>query len=107
MAGINGVTSAVVAAMMARAIEVVVYQAYFEEGSARRVSQVLELENPGVVIDSGGGVRYRYRTLVEWTERTGHWAYPQRPSPRLLHAIERHGLPWPAISLAAPDERSH
>jgi pilus assembly protein CpaF len=107
MAGINGVTSAVVAAMVARAIEMVVYQGHFEEGSARRVSQILELEHPGVTLDSGGGVRYRYRTLVEWNERTGHWAYPRRPSPRLLHAIERHGLPWPEISLAAPDERSH
>ena len=49
MAEVGGLTSATVAAMVGRAVDVVVYQGYFEEGS-RRVTEILEITKPGVAV---------------------------------------------------------
>jgi pilus assembly protein CpaF len=104
MADVGGLTSATVAAMVGRAVDVVVYQAYFEEGNARRVSELLELERPGVAVSPGGGVEYRYRRLLDWNQGQGRWTFPERPPHGLVRSLERRGLPWPKESLEAPDE---
>jgi len=101
MADVAGLTTATVASMVGRAVDVVVYQGYFEEGNARRVSEILELERPGVVLGSGGEVSYRYRSLLEWKSDEGAWAYPQRPSNALLATLGRKQLPWPHESTGA------
>jgi pilus assembly protein CpaF len=105
MADVGGLTAATVAAMVGRAVDVVVYQGYFEEGNARRVSEVLELERPGVAVSRGGGIEYRYRRLLDWNETEGRWRFTQRPSEGLLRSLQRKGLPWPTESLEAPNER--
>ena len=105
MADVGGLTAATVAAMVGRAVDVVVYQGYFEEGNARRVSEVLELERPGVAVSRGGGIEYRYRRLLDWNETEGRWRFTQRPSDLLLRSLQRKGLPWPTESFEAPNER--
>jgi pilus assembly protein CpaF len=105
MADVGGLTAATVAAMVGRAVDVVVYQGYFEEGNARRVSEVLELDRPGVAVSRGGGIDYLYRRLLDWNEAEGRWRFTQRPSDGLLRSLQRKGLPWPTESLEAPKER--
>jgi len=102
MADVGGLTAATVASMVARAVDIVVYQGYFEEGNARRVSEILELEKPGVTVSRGGGIEYRYRRLVGWSEAEGRWMFAERPSESLVRTLERRRLEWPAESLQAP-----
>jgi pilus assembly protein CpaF len=101
MADVAGLTAATIASMVARAVDVVVYQGYFEDGNARRVSEMLELERPGVVLGPGGEIGYRYRRLLEWKSDVGAWSFPQPPSPALLASIGRKRLPWPSESARA------
>ena len=103
MADVGGLTAATVASMVGRAVDAVVYQGYFEEGNARRVSEVLELERPGVVVSRGGGIEYRYRRLLEWKAGGESWEYPQRPTAGLLASLERKKLPWPRESAEAEE----
>jgi pilus assembly protein CpaF len=103
MADVGGLTAATVASMVGRAVDVVVYQGYFEEGNARRVSEVLELERPGVVVSRGGGIEYRFRRLLEWKVGGEGWEYPQRPTVGLLASLERKKLPWPRESAEAEE----
>jgi pilus assembly protein CpaF len=105
MADVGGLTAATVAAMVGRAVDVVVYQGYFEEENARRVSEILEIEKPGVDVGQGGGVAYLYRRLLDWSETEGRWRYTQRPSQSLMRSLQRKGLPWPTVSSEAPDVR--
>lgn len=107
MADVAGLTTGTVASMVGRAVDVVVYQGYFEEGNARRVSEILELERPGAVLGSGGEVGYRYRRLLQWKSDIAAWIFPQRPSDSLLAALGRKQLPWPSESAAAAEGRAH
>ena len=104
MAPVAGLTSQVVAAMVARAVDVVVYQGYFDTENARRVAEILEVERPGVRFREGGVIDYRVRKLVDWDPASRSWRYPQRPSRRLRAALTQRGLPWPEASLSAPEE---
>jgi len=103
MAEVGGLTSSTVAAMVARAVDVVVYQGYFEEDNARRVSEILEIQRPGVVVSRGGGIEYKYARLLAWNADAKTWDYPERPSMDLRKTLQRKGLPWPTESL--PSER--
>ena len=103
MADVGGLTSATVAAMVGRAVDVVVYQGYFEEGNARRVSEILELDKSGVGVNRGGGVEYRYRRLLDWDQGKNGWRFTQKPSASLLGSLERRGLSWPRESLEASE----
>jgi len=98
MADVGGLTASTVASMVGRAVDIVVYQGYFEEGNARRVSEILELQRPGVVVSRGGGIEYKYARLLAWNVDTGRWEYPERPSRALQGTLERKGLPWPEES---------
>lgn len=104
MADVGGLEAGIVAAMVGRAVDVVVYQGYFEDGNMRRVSEVLELEKPAVEIGRGGNIGYRYRRLVDWRDGAG-WTFPCCPSRTLSERIRRKGLAWPGESLAAPEGR--
>ena len=101
MADVGGLTSAVVAAMVARAVDLVVYQGYFEEGNARRVSEILEMDRPGVKMGTGNAVEYRVRRLVQWDPDRKAWTYPDAPSAALRATLKRRQLPWPEVSLRA------
>jgi pilus assembly protein CpaF len=85
----------VVAALVARAVDVVVYQEFFEDEGQRRVTEVIELDRPGVVFQ-GGGHEYRVRRLVAWDDDRRVWFFPERPSERLGRALRRAGESWPA-----------
>ena len=50
MAGVAGLTSATVAAMVGRAVDIVVYQAYCEEENARRVSEIEYTEDGSPIL---------------------------------------------------------
>lgn len=104
MAPVGGLTAHVVAAMVARAVEIVIYQGYFEEENARRVVEVLEVERPGVRFREGGAIEYRTRRLVEWDPVAKTWMFPRRPSARLLRALAARRLPWPQQSASAPEQ---
>jgi pilus assembly protein CpaF len=84
----------VVAALVSRAVDIVVYQELFEDEGKRRVSQILEIDRPGVRFD-GGGIEYCVRELVRWDDRLGRWLYPESPSPGLCRALRRVGREWP------------
>lgn len=101
MADVGGLTATTVASMVGRAVDVVVYQGYFEETNARRVSEILELERPGVTISRGGGIEYRYRRLLEWKQGAADWAFPECPSASLLACLARKELAWPTESSEA------
>jgi pilus assembly protein CpaF len=104
MGPVAGLSSAVVADMVARAIDIVVYQSHFPEEGVRRVSEILEVDRPGVVCPPGGSPAYRLRRLCAWDEAAAGWDCPQWPSARLRAAIERLGLAWPEESLGAGEE---
>jgi hypothetical protein len=89
---------------VAKAVDVVIYQGYFEDDNARRVSEILELSRPGVLAGPAGTVEYRVRRLVAWDTDRGGWCYPQGPSAPLQRAIQRMRLVWPEESLALPPE---
>jgi pilus assembly protein CpaF len=95
MSDVSGLTASTVAAMVARAVDVVVYQGYFEEDNARRVSEILELQRPGVVLGRGGGVEYKFARLAQWSTETGDWTYPDPPSEALQKTLTRRELEWP------------
>jgi hypothetical protein len=87
--------------MVARAVDVVIYQRLFDEEGARRVAEVLEVERPGVRIGPSGDVAYRLRRLVVWDEDVRNWVFPAAPSERLRRALELMGLEWPADPVSA------
>jgi hypothetical protein len=82
--------------MVARAVDVVVYQRHFDEENARRVAEVLEVDRPGVSFGVGGEIGYRFRRLVGWDSEAKNWVFPVEPSPRLRRTLELKGLSWPA-----------
>jgi pilus assembly protein CpaF len=84
----------VVAALVSRAVDVVVYQELFEDEGKRRVSQVVEVDRPGVRFEAGG-IEYLVRELVKWDDRRGTWVYPHPPSEGLRKALRRVGRVWP------------
>ncbi len=100
MSDVNGLTASTVAAMVGRAVDVVVYQGYFEEGNARRVSEIVEMQRPGVELGRGGGVEYKFARLAVWNAETGDWTYPDPPSEGLQKTLARRGLEWPSESLS-------
>jgi pilus assembly protein CpaF len=84
----------VVSSMVARGVEVVVYQEFFEDEMRRRVTEVIEVDRPGVSFASGG-VEYRTRQLVQWDCEARCWTFPDSPSERLLRSLRRVGEQWP------------
>ena len=94
MAPVAGLTAQVVASMVGRAVDVVVYQRHFQESGARRIVEVIELEKPGVAVGPSGEIGYRYRRLVQWNAETEIWEFPQGPSARLRHGLAAAGCRW-------------
>jgi pilus assembly protein CpaF len=101
---VGGLTSQVVASMVAKAVDLVIYQGYFEEENVRRVAEILEVDRPGVTVGAGGTVEYRLRRLCIWSTDASAWVYPDKPSARLRRIIGRMKLDWPEESLAAAAE---
>jgi Flp pilus assembly CpaF family ATPase len=58
MAPVAGLTAPVVASMVGRAVDVVIYQRHFQESGARRIVEVIEREKPGVAVGPSGEVGY-------------------------------------------------
>lgn len=106
MSPVGGLSAQVVASMVARAVDVVIYQKHFEEENARRVVEVLELERPGVQFGPGGEIEYRFRRLVRWSADQRDWEVPAEPSPRLRRALQMVGVSWllPDAQLPLPLE---
>lgn len=96
MAPIAGLTAQVVAAMVARAVDVVIYVRHFGESGARRIVEIVELEKPGLVVGPAGEISYRFRRLVGWNAESGTWEFPEPPSPRLRRAMDAIGFYGPA-----------
>jgi pilus assembly protein CpaF len=99
----SGHSAQVVAGMVGRGVDIVVYQEYFEQENARRVSEIIEVESPGVVWKEDGRFEYKVRRLVEWDAEGGSWAFPRCPSEALRRSLSRQRLSWPEESLAAED----
>jgi pilus assembly protein CpaF len=96
MAPIGGLTAQVVASMVARAVDVVIYQKHFEEENARRIAEVLEIDRPGVRFGAAGEIEYRFRRLVSWSPDERAWTFPEGPSAHLRQALQLSGTSWPA-----------
>jgi pilus assembly protein CpaF len=103
MAPIGGLTSVAVAEMVGEAIDVVVYQALDNEDGKRRVTEVLEVLKPGILVGPEGRSTFKVRRLVAWNPEKRDWEHPLRPSSRLVGSVGRLGLAWPEESLRAPD----
>jgi pilus assembly protein CpaF len=95
MAPAAAFSAPVMANMVARAVNIVIYQRYFEEDNVRRIEEIVELEHPGVVMTGEGGIDFRVRKLVVWDAPTRHWSLPSAPSSRLADSLRRLGLEWP------------
>lgn len=91
MAPMANLTASVTAAMVARAVDVVVFQKIFPRDNCRRISEILEVEKPGVVV-SESGIEYRVRPLVQWDDVTREWVFPYPPSQRLQAAAAAAGV---------------
>jgi pilus assembly protein CpaF len=94
MAPVGSLSPAVVAAMVARAVDIVVYQEHFEDEGVRRIAEVVELDRPGVAIGNDG-IEYRVRRLVAWDPEQGTWGFPCPPSEALQRSFRRLGRRWP------------
>jgi pilus assembly protein CpaF len=107
MAPVSGLTFQMVASMVARAVNVVIYQRHFEDENARRVAEILEIERPGVSVGTGGDIAYRFRRLVGWDSDAKDWEFPSEPSERLRRALVLKGLAWPdTMGRSILDERT-
>jgi pilus assembly protein CpaF len=104
MAPVGGLTSQVVASMVARAVDIVVYQKHFEDENARRIVEVLEVDRPGVRFGAAGEIEYRCRRLVAWSAADGTWTFPHEPSIRLRRALSTRADEWPMASGAGSVE---
>lgn len=89
-----GLSSEVVAAMVARAVDVVIHQAYFEEENVRRVAEILQVDRPGVATGAAG-IEYKVRRLVVWDSRARGWTFPDGPSEPLEARLRTKNLAWP------------
>jgi pilus assembly protein CpaF len=98
MAPVSGLNAQVVASMVARAVDVVIYQKHFEDENIRRISEILEIDRPGVRFGPMGEIDYRLRHLVAWSPDDGAWLLPEDPSPRLGRALVH--LAWPPTGAA-------
>jgi hypothetical protein len=87
--------------MVARAVDVVVYQKQFEEENTRRIAEVLEVDRPGVRFGATGEIEYRFRRLVAWNPDSGAWEFPEEPSVRLRRALELQAVTWPPVEAPA------
>lgn len=108
-------TAANVAAMVAKAIDVVIHVEQLEEDGSRKVTEIIEVERPGVLYLPHGLTQYRTRTLAEWVtddmvegadgkpKVVGRWQFPHRPSARFLKTIKFKKLNWPEVSLEGTD----
>lgn len=105
MAPISGLSAQVVASMVARAVDVVIYQRHFEEEGSRRIAEVLEIERPGVRFSASGEIDYRFRRLVLWSSDERTWIFPETPSRGLQRAMALTGFAWPASGSDEPTGR--
>jgi pilus assembly protein CpaF len=95
MAPIAGLSSQVVAAMVGRAVDVVIYQRHFEDEDVRRITEVIEVAHPGVRFGAGGEIAYETRRLAIWDADAHRWSFPEEPSANLLRALAAKGVAWP------------
>ena len=91
---IAGLSSQVVAAMVGRAVDVVIYQRHFEDENVRRIAEVIELAHPGVRFGAGGEIAYETRRLAIWDSDAHRWSFPEEPSATLLRALAAKGVAW-------------
>lgn len=90
MAPMANLTAAVTAAIVARAVDVVIFQKLFPRDNCRRISEVLEVARPGVVVGEGG-IEYQVRPLAKWDVTANDWMFPCPPSERLQAAAAAAG----------------
>jgi len=62
--------------------------------SVWRLSEIVEIDPPGVAIGEHG-IEYRVRRLVAWKGERGAWVFPEVPSVGLARAFQRNGQWWP------------
>jgi pilus assembly protein CpaF len=103
-APIGALTAQVVAAMVARAVDLVIYQKHFEFENTRRITEVLEVERPGVRFGVAGDIEHKVRRLVAWSSDDRRWTFPERPSTRLRGAFAAVGVSWPVADGAGPSQ---
>jgi len=106
MAPVAGLTAQVVAAMVGRAVDIVIYQRHFSESGTRRIVEVLEVDKPGVTFGGAGEIEYRYRQLVQWNVDAETWDFLDSPSERLRRALAAAGFDWPGVLATDDDERT-
>lgn len=107
-----GVSGATIAQLVARAVDIVIQLKQFEEDGSRKLSEIIEVERPGVLFE-GGAAHYQFRQLLQYEPRglaehaggkpklTGAWIYPHAPSTALLTTLKYRNIPWPTASLAS------
>jgi pilus assembly protein CpaF len=87
----------VVASLVARAVDVVIYQEFDEQEGVRRVSEIVEIDRPGVRFDQGA-ISYCVRSLARWDECARDWTFPALPSERLNRWLRATGFNRPEES---------
>jgi pilus assembly protein CpaF len=110
--------------LVSRAIEVVVFVEKMEEDGSRKITEIIELDNPHALLYENGRIHYRYRTLAQFNKSDefgeivnglptvlGSWEFPHCPSQVTKRSIAAKNInpdaksyiQWPQESLEAPD----
>jgi pilus assembly protein CpaF len=100
----SGHNPQVAAGMVGRAVDIVVFQEYFEAENIRRVAEIIEVERPGVRWREGGQFEYQIRRLLRWDVEAGGWTLPEEPSANLRRALRLAGCEWPGDESAGRGE---
>ena len=117
MAPVGGLDTVAIAGLVASAVDIVVFADFYEDyDGSRKITEILEVEKPGVLIHENRRVEYLVRTLAKYKiERiegeganavvVGRWEFPNRPSQKLRDQIQFKGLDWPEASLLAGEPK--
>ncbi len=115
MAPVGGLDDVSIAGLVGDAIDIVVHVEFFDEyDGSRKVTQIMEVEKPGVRIHGNRQVEYLTRCLARYEiERidvsgetpvvVGGWVFPERPSAEFVNRILFKKLLWPEASLNATE----
>lgn len=104
MGAVGALSSAVAASMVGRAVDIVIFQKLFACDNRRRVSEIVEVEKPGMTATERG-IEYLVRPLARWDEVSGRWVFPTGPSDRLIRELRAHGKVWPELESASSSVR--
>jgi pilus assembly protein CpaF len=97
MAGIGDMNTAIASRLTARSLDAVIYQDICSDGR-RRLTEIVLLDEPGIVVKPTGEVSFRTLEAAVWDGEAGRWRFPQGPPPKLAKRLRQSGAQWPVVT---------